>query len=176
VQNCHPPKSLHLVNQILADFKAGRRDVAEFWIEMGGRMVHIRYWPVRTEDGGYLGTLETVQDVTSIRQLSGEAAPARCGVSAAAARAACGSDERSIAGLPGRRRRPRSRCLIEIPRRQLPEARLDRAIDFVSPLPCPFNYGSVPTHIGWRATCSTPSSSGGGWRPAPACAFRRGAR
>ena len=72
VQNCHPPKSLHLVNQILADFKAGRRDVAEFWIEMGGRMVHIRYWPVRAEDGGYLGTLETVQDVTSIRQLSGE--------------------------------------------------------------------------------------------------------
>jgi PAS domain S-box-containing protein len=72
VQNCHPPKSLHLVNQILADFKAGRRDVAEFWIEMGGRMVHIRYWPVRAEDGGYLGTLETVQDVTSIRQLTGE--------------------------------------------------------------------------------------------------------
>jgi len=72
VQNCHPPKSLHLVDQILADFKAGRRDVAEFWIDMGGRMVHIRYWPVRAEDGSYLGTLETVQDVTSIRQLTGE--------------------------------------------------------------------------------------------------------
>jgi DUF438 domain-containing protein len=27
---------------------------------------------VRAEDGGYLGTLETVQDVTSIRQLTGE--------------------------------------------------------------------------------------------------------
>jgi PAS domain S-box-containing protein len=72
VHNCHPPKSLHLVNQILADFKAGRREVAEFWIEMGGRMVHIRYWPVRGEDGRYLGTLETVQDVTSIRKLTGE--------------------------------------------------------------------------------------------------------
>jgi hypothetical protein len=72
VQNCHPPKSLHLVNQILADFRAGRRDVAEFWIDMGGRMVHIRYWPVRGEDGGYLGTLETVQDVTGIRRLAGE--------------------------------------------------------------------------------------------------------
>lgn len=72
VQNCHPPKSLHLVNQILADFKAGKREVAEFWIEMGGRMVHIRYWPVRGEDGRYLGTLETVQDVTAIRQLTGE--------------------------------------------------------------------------------------------------------
>ena len=72
VHNCHPPKSLHLVNQILADFKAGKRDVAEFWIDMGGRMVHIRYWPVRGEDGRYLGTLETVQDVTAIRKLVGE--------------------------------------------------------------------------------------------------------
>jgi hypothetical protein len=72
VQNCHPPKSLHLVNQIIADFKAGVRDVAEFWIEMGGRTVHIRYWPVRGEDGRYLGTLETVQDVTGIRRLAGE--------------------------------------------------------------------------------------------------------
>ena len=72
VQNCHPPKSLHLVQQILADFKAGVRNVAEFWIDMGGRMVHIRYWPVRGEDGRYLGTLETVQDVSAIQELSGE--------------------------------------------------------------------------------------------------------
>jgi uncharacterized protein len=72
VQNCHPPKSLHLVNRILADFKAGTRDVAEFWIDMGGRKVHIRYWPVRSPDGRYLGTLETVQDVTAIRALDGE--------------------------------------------------------------------------------------------------------
>jgi DUF438 domain-containing protein len=72
VQNCHPPKSLHLVNQILADFKAGARDVAEFWIDMGGRMVHIRYWPVRSAEGRYLGTLETVQDVSAIRKLAGE--------------------------------------------------------------------------------------------------------
>ncbi len=72
VQNCHPPQSLHLVNQILADFKAGARNVAEFWIDMGGRKVHIRYWPVRSEDGRYLGTLETVQDVSPIQRLSGE--------------------------------------------------------------------------------------------------------
>jgi DUF438 domain-containing protein len=72
VQNCHPPKSLHLVNQILADFKAGRREVAEFWIDMNGRKVHIRYWPVRGADGRYLGTLEGVQDVTAIQKLTGE--------------------------------------------------------------------------------------------------------
>jgi hypothetical protein len=72
VQNCHPQKSLHLVNRIIADFKAGTRDVAEFWIDMGERKVHIRYWPVRSPDGRYLGTLETVQDVAAIRALAGE--------------------------------------------------------------------------------------------------------
>jgi DUF438 domain-containing protein len=72
VKNCHPPKSLHLVNRILADFKAGVRDVAEFWIDMNGRKVHIRYFPVRGDDGRYLGTLETVQDVGAIQKLTGE--------------------------------------------------------------------------------------------------------
>ena len=55
VQNCHPGKSLHVVNRILADFKAGRRDVAEFWIELGPKMVHIRYFPVRGPRGEYPG-------------------------------------------------------------------------------------------------------------------------
>jgi uncharacterized protein len=72
VQNCHPQKSVHLVNQILADFKAGTRSVAEFWIEMGGKFVHIRYFPVRNPEGEYLGTLEVVQDAAPIRALQGE--------------------------------------------------------------------------------------------------------
>jgi DUF438 domain-containing protein len=72
VQNCHPQKSVHRVNEILADFKAGRRDVAEFWIDMGGKKVHIRYWPVRGDGGEYLGCLETVQDTTETQKLDGE--------------------------------------------------------------------------------------------------------
>ena len=72
VRNCHPPKSLHMVEQILADFRAGRRRVAEFWIDMGPRKVHIRYWPVHGTDGAYLGCLETVQDVTGIQRLTGQ--------------------------------------------------------------------------------------------------------
>jgi hypothetical protein len=72
VQNCHPEKSVHLVNEILADFKAGTRDVAEFWIEMGGRKIYIRYWPVRGADGAYLGCLEAVQDITEIQKIEGE--------------------------------------------------------------------------------------------------------
>ena len=72
VQNCHPQKSVHVVNRILADFKAGKREVAEFWLELGPRFLHIRYWPVRDAGGRYLGCLETVQDVTSIRALTGK--------------------------------------------------------------------------------------------------------
>lgn len=72
VQNCHPEKSVHRVNEILADFKAGKRDVAEFWIDFKDTKVHIRYFPVRDTDGRYLGTLEVVQDVGDIRRLEGE--------------------------------------------------------------------------------------------------------
>jgi DUF438 domain-containing protein len=72
VQNCHPQKSVHLVNQILANFKADKREVAEFWIDAGDKKVHIRYWPVRGADGEYLGCLETVQDIAHIQKLEGE--------------------------------------------------------------------------------------------------------
>jgi uncharacterized protein len=72
VQHCHPPRSVAVVDQILADFRAGRQNVAEFWINFQGRFVHIRYFPVRNEKGAYLGTLEVTQDVTRIRALEGE--------------------------------------------------------------------------------------------------------
>jgi DUF438 domain-containing protein len=72
VQKCHPPASVQRVQGILDDFRAGRRDDAEFWIQMRGRFIHIRYVALRDEEGVYQGTLETVQDVTGIRALQGE--------------------------------------------------------------------------------------------------------
>ncbi|MGD1993079.1 MAG: DUF438 domain-containing protein [Anaerolineae bacterium] len=72
VQKCHPPASVDRVQQIIDDFRAGRRDQAEFWIQMRGRFIHIRYFAVRDGEGAYQGTLEVVQDVTHIRQLEGE--------------------------------------------------------------------------------------------------------
>lgn len=72
VQQCHPKKSLHLVNQILDEFKAGRRDIAEFWINSNGRTIHIRFFPVRAKNGNYLGCLEAVQDITEIKKTEGE--------------------------------------------------------------------------------------------------------
>jgi uncharacterized protein len=72
VQNCHPPASVHKVLQILDAFRAGEKDVAEFWIELSGRFVHIRYLALRDGDGTYRGTLEVVQDATQVRALEGQ--------------------------------------------------------------------------------------------------------
>lgn len=72
VQNCHPPKSVDKVEAILKAFRAGTQDVAEFWLEQGGRFIHIRYFALRDQERTYRGTLEVVQDVTDIRALKGE--------------------------------------------------------------------------------------------------------
>ena len=57
VQDCHPSKSVHKVQQILDEMKAGKRDSAEFWIDFKDRKIHIRYFAVR-ENGEYMGCLE----------------------------------------------------------------------------------------------------------------------
>lgn len=72
VKHCHPPKSVDVVERILNDFKTGRQTVAEFWIQMQGKFVHIRYFAVRDEAGAYLGTLEVTQDLTRLRALEGD--------------------------------------------------------------------------------------------------------
>jgi DUF438 domain-containing protein len=72
VQNCHPPHSVHVVNRMLDEFRSGTRDSAEFWIQMGGKFIYIRYYPVRDGEGNYRGTLEVTQDITHIRKLEGE--------------------------------------------------------------------------------------------------------
>lgn len=72
VQQCHPPKSADKVNMILTDLKSGRSDSAEFWIDLEGRKVYIRYFAVRDKEGKYLGTLEASQDITDIKKIEGE--------------------------------------------------------------------------------------------------------
>ena len=72
VQDCHPSKSLHKVQQIIDEMKAGNRDVAEFWIDHKGIKVFIRYFAVRSKDGKYLGCLEVSQEITQIQKIKGE--------------------------------------------------------------------------------------------------------
>ena len=72
VERCHPPESVHVVTQIVEDFRAGTRDTAEFWINMKGNLIYIRYFAVRDEQGEYQGVVEVTQNVTAIKQLEGE--------------------------------------------------------------------------------------------------------
>jgi hypothetical protein len=72
VQHCHPPGSVDVVERILSDFRSGRQDLAEFWIDFKGRFAHIRYFALRDSKGAYLGTLEVTQDLTRERALQGE--------------------------------------------------------------------------------------------------------
>ncbi len=72
VQNCHPPKSLDTVNEILKAFREGTRDHAEFWIPFQEKFLYITYHAVRDAAGRYLGTLEMTMDATRVRQLQGE--------------------------------------------------------------------------------------------------------
>ncbi|MFP4564620.1 MAG: DUF438 domain-containing protein [Spirochaetia bacterium] len=71
VQNCHPPKSVHIVEQIVESFRKKEKDAADFWINFEGRFVYIRYFPL-FKNGEYKGVVELSQDVTDIRKLEGE--------------------------------------------------------------------------------------------------------
>jgi DUF438 domain-containing protein len=72
VQNCHPPQSIHVVENILNKFKSGAKDMAEFWIQMGGQFILIRYYAMRDDNGNYVGTLEVSQELTRLREIDGE--------------------------------------------------------------------------------------------------------
>ena len=72
VQDCHPKKSVHVVNKILDDFRDKKRDSAKFWLDLKGRKIYIRYFAVRDAKGSYLGCLEATQDITDIQKIKGE--------------------------------------------------------------------------------------------------------
>ena len=72
VRMCHPPHSMHIVDQILNDFKSGKETAAPFWIQMQGKFIYINYFPLRDKEGNYLGTIEFSQDLTELRALEGE--------------------------------------------------------------------------------------------------------
>jgi uncharacterized protein len=72
VQNCHPKKSLAVVEEVISDLKSGKRDVAMFWIDLQGHKILIRYFPVKDKAGNFLGVLECSQDITDIQKLTGE--------------------------------------------------------------------------------------------------------
>lgn len=72
VKQCHPPKSVHVVMDIIDAFRSGEQDTASFWIPLNGKFVLIQYFAIRDKEGNYRGVLEASQDITEIRTLDGE--------------------------------------------------------------------------------------------------------
>ncbi|NQU33108.1 MAG: DUF438 domain-containing protein [Bacteroidetes bacterium] len=72
VENCHPPSSVHIVQELIDAFKSGKKKSESFWIEMGEQFILIRYFALRDAEGNYKGTIEVSEEVSSIRKLKGE--------------------------------------------------------------------------------------------------------
>lgn len=72
VKNCHPPESVHVVEEIIEEFRRGKQDKASFWIKMGPIYVLIQYFAVRDEQNRYCGVVEVSQEINEIREIQGE--------------------------------------------------------------------------------------------------------
>ena len=71
VKNCHPAKSVLIVEEIVEKFRSGEQSQAEFWINKPGLFIYVIYTAVRDENGKFRGVLEMMQDCTHIRELEG---------------------------------------------------------------------------------------------------------
>lgn len=72
VKNCHPPESVHVVENIVEAFRQGKKNKADFWIKMNNEFILIQYFAIRNESGIYKGVIEVSQEVSEIRALEGE--------------------------------------------------------------------------------------------------------
>jgi PAS domain S-box-containing protein len=72
VRNCHPPESVHVVEQIIESFRNGKKDHADFWIKMKGEFILIQYFAIRDEKNNYKGVIEVSQEISGIKSLEGE--------------------------------------------------------------------------------------------------------
>lgn len=72
VRNCHPPESVHIVEEIIESFRSGLKNKAEFWIKIKNTFVLISYFAVRDEKGAYKGVLEVTQEINAIQNITGE--------------------------------------------------------------------------------------------------------
>lgn len=77
-RQCHPEKSLHMVEQIVSEMKSGKREMCRFWIDLPvpydtrPHKILIEFYALRDPAGNYLGCMECTQDVEHIRDLQGQ--------------------------------------------------------------------------------------------------------
>lgn len=61
VFECHPPRIVPIVKELIKSFKEGTLDKREVWTPNPINPIKVTYLAVRDEDGTYLGTVELVQ-------------------------------------------------------------------------------------------------------------------
>lgn len=66
VTECHPPRIVPVVENLIAEFKAKKRTSLEVARYIMGKPVMVKYMAVYDENGEYIGTLEAVQDCEHI--------------------------------------------------------------------------------------------------------------
>lgn len=64
VASCHPPKVVPMVKSLLDDFKNKKRDRLVVCRDIKGKKILVKYLAVYDEAGAYMGTLETVEDIS----------------------------------------------------------------------------------------------------------------
>ncbi len=71
VRDCHPPKSVHIVEALIDQFRSGEKDQEYFWIQREGKFILIRYYAVRNAAGEYEGVIEVTEEISEIKSLRG---------------------------------------------------------------------------------------------------------
>jgi uncharacterized protein len=66
VRDCHSNKSIKAVDELLNDFKNGKKDILEYNSNSNGKLVNVKYIAVRDENMKFLGVVEALQDITGI--------------------------------------------------------------------------------------------------------------
>ena len=66
VYECHPPQIVPVVKNLIADFRAKKRDSLEVARYIMGKPVMVKYMAVYDQDDEYIGTVEVVQNCASI--------------------------------------------------------------------------------------------------------------
>ncbi|WP_105993339.1 PAS domain-containing protein [Staphylococcus simulans] len=69
VANCHPPKSLSKVMQIIRDLKTKQKASESMWFKKGDKFIHVTYKALFDENDEYMGILEYVQDIQPFFEL-----------------------------------------------------------------------------------------------------------
>lgn len=74
VFSCHTAESRPIIEKIFQAFHEGKKNKLTYWFtpKSLGRTLFLQYFAVRNSDGKYLGCLEIAQDITDIKNLTGE--------------------------------------------------------------------------------------------------------